>query len=50
VVRERSDIISLHRQMLENLKQGNANAMKASMDELLDYLLHKFEQASASRG
>ena len=50
VVRERSDIISLHQQMLEHLKQGNVNAMKARMDELLDYLLQKFEQASASRG
>ena len=49
VVRERSDIISLHRQMLEYLKQGDANALKARMDELLDYLLQKFEQASACR-
>ncbi|MDH3634848.1 MAG: FadR family transcriptional regulator [Gammaproteobacteria bacterium] len=50
VVRERSDIVSLHQQMLEHLEQGNVNAMKARMDELLDYLLKKFEQASASRG
>ena len=50
VVRERSDIISLHRQMLEHLKQGNADAMKTRMDELLDYLLRKFEQASTGRG
>jgi len=49
VVRERSDIISLHQQILEHLKQGNVKAMQARMDELLDYLLHKFEQASASR-
>ena len=49
VVRERSDIISLHRQMLDHLKQGNASELQASMDELLDYLLHKFEQASAAK-
>ena len=49
VVRERSDIISLHRQMLEYLKRGDANALKARMDELLDYLLQKFEQASACK-
>jgi GntR family transcriptional repressor for pyruvate dehydrogenase complex len=49
VVRERSDIISLHRQMLDHLKQGNTNELQASMDELLDYLLHKFEQASAAK-
>ena len=50
VVRERSDIISLHQLMLEHLKQGDVNAMKARMDQLLDYLLLKFEQASAERG
>jgi DNA-binding FadR family transcriptional regulator len=49
VVRERSDIISLHRQMLEHLKQGNTEELKARMDELLDYLLQKFEQASAGK-
>ncbi len=49
VVRERSDIISLHRQMLDHLKQGNASELQASMDALLDYLLHKFEQASVAR-
>ena len=47
VVRERSDIISLHRQMLDHLKRGDAEALTASMDELLDYLLQKFEQASS---
>ena len=50
VVRERGDIISLHRQMLDHLKLGNAAELKASMDELLDYLLRKFEQASEARG
>ena len=50
VVRERSDIISLHRQMLDHLKLGNAAELQASMDELLDYLLGKFEQASEARG
>ena len=49
VVRERGDIISLHRQMLDHLKQGNAAELQASMDELLDYLLRKFEQASETR-
>ncbi len=49
VVRERSDIISLHRQMLEHLKKGDTNALKDRMDELLDYLLQKFEQAGACR-
>ncbi|MCP4386697.1 MAG: FadR family transcriptional regulator [Gammaproteobacteria bacterium] len=47
VVRERSDIISLHRQMLDHLSQGNAAELSTTMDELLDYLLEKFEQASA---
>jgi DNA-binding GntR family transcriptional regulator len=49
VVRERSDIISLHRQMLDHLKLGDAAALQASIDELLDYLLQKFEQASAAK-
>lgn len=49
MVRERSDIISMHRQMLEHLSRREAEGLKASMDELLDYLLEKFEQASASR-
>ncbi len=49
VVRERSDIISLHRQMLDHLAQGNSAALRAKMDELLDYLLEKFAQASAKR-
>ena len=49
VVRERSDIISLHRQMLDHLKLGDTVALQASMDELLDYLLQKFEEASAAK-
>jgi len=49
VVRQRSDIISLHEQMLEQLKQGDRAGLEASMDKLLDYLLQKFEQASAGR-
>ena len=49
VVRERSDIISLHRKMLEQLEQRNAAGLNAVMDDLLDYLLEKFEQASAKR-
>ena len=46
VVRERSDIISLHQQMLQRLKQRDSTGLKVAMDELLDYLLEKFEQAS----
>ena len=49
VVRERSDIICLHRLMLDHLAQGNTTELKSIMDELLDYLLQKFEQASARR-
>ena len=49
MVRERSDIISLHQQMLEHLKQGDTAGLKSRMDELLDYLLQKFEQASAGK-
>ncbi len=49
VVRERSDIVSLHRQMLDHLNQGNAAALSSTMDELLDYLLEKFEQAGNKR-
>ena len=49
VVRERSDIISLHQQMLDQLQQRDAAALKITIDELLDYLLQKFEQASAAR-
>jgi len=49
VVRERSDIISLHQQMVTQLHQRNAAGLRTLMDELLDYLLHKFEQASAGQ-
>lgn len=49
VVRERSDIISLHRQMLHRLEQRDSTRLKRVMDELLDYLLAKFEEASAKR-
>jgi DNA-binding FadR family transcriptional regulator len=49
VVRERTDIIHLHQQMLEYLRQGDASGLLAKMDELLDYLLQKFEQASANK-
>lgn len=49
VVRERSDIISLHQQMLDQLRQGDSAELEASMNQLLDYLLLKFEQASAAR-
>ena len=50
VVRERSDIISLHRQMLSQLRQRNAAELGDLMNELLDYLLQKFEQATTVRG
>ena len=46
VVRERSDIITLHRRMLEQLQQRDTTALQTAIDELLDYLLLKFEQAS----
>jgi len=49
VVRERSDIISLHRQMLAQLQQRDSAALKGSIDNLMDYLLRKFEQASAAK-
>jgi DNA-binding FadR family transcriptional regulator len=49
VVRERSDIISLHQRMLAQLRQRNAAELGKLMNELLDYLLQKFEQATAVR-
>ncbi len=49
VVRERSDIISLHQRMLAQLRQRNAAELGKLMDVLLDYLLQKFEQATAVR-
>jgi len=47
VVRERGDIISLHRQMLAQLRQRDSVALRGSIDSLMDYLLREFEQASA---
>ncbi|MCP4875618.1 MAG: FadR family transcriptional regulator [Gammaproteobacteria bacterium] len=49
VVRERSEIIDLHEQMFNHLKQQDTAGLRANMDELLDYLLLKFEQASAAK-
>lgn len=49
VVRERSDIISLHEQMTEHLRQSDSDGLIASMDKLLDYLLQKFAEAGATR-
>jgi GntR family transcriptional repressor for pyruvate dehydrogenase complex len=46
VVRERSDIISLHEEMLQHLIDKNAILLNQSMNQLLDYLLEKFELAS----
>ena len=50
VVRERSDIISLHQRMLAQLRQRNSAELAALMNELLDYLLQKFEQATTEQG
>ena len=50
VVRERSDIVSLHRRMLDELRAGDSAALVAAMNELMDYLLAKFEQVSARPG
>ena len=50
VVRERSDIIALHEKMLRQLRRGETGALAGTLDELLDYLLAKFEQASLNRG
>jgi len=49
VVRERSTITFLHRQLLDHLKHGDSEAMRQSLDELLDYLLEAFELASSSK-
>ena len=49
MVRERSDIISLHQDMLDHLKRQDSAALKHSIDELMDYLLQKFEQASSAK-
>jgi GntR family transcriptional repressor for pyruvate dehydrogenase complex len=46
VVRERSDIISLHEEMLQHLIDRNSVLLNQSMNKLLDYLLGKFELAS----
>ena len=50
VVRERSAITSLHERMIEHLRNRDAAALQDRMDELLDYLLQSFEQASKARG
>jgi DNA-binding FadR family transcriptional regulator len=49
VVRERSDIISLHQQMLAQLQRRDRVALRGSIDDLMDYLLRKFEQARAAK-
>jgi GntR family transcriptional repressor for pyruvate dehydrogenase complex len=48
-VRVRADILSLHQEMVNYLEQGNSRGLITAMDELLDYLLAKVEQASADR-
>ena len=50
VARERSDIIALHEKMLRQIRRGQTAALGKTLDELLDYLLAKFEQASSERG
>ncbi len=49
VVRKRGDILDLHARMLEQLQRRETDALKATMDELLDYLLAKFAEASERR-
>ena len=49
VVRERSDIISLHQQMLAQLQRRDRVALRSSIDDLMDYLLRKFAQARAAK-
>lgn len=46
VVRERSDIIQLHQQMLVQLRQQQSEALITTLNKLMDYLLEKFEIAS----
>ncbi len=46
VVRERSDIISLHEQILEHLRRRNSEELILTLNALMDYLLEKFEIAS----
>ena len=49
VVRERSDIIDIHENMLQALKAQDASELNSQLNQLLDYLLQKFEQASVGR-
>ena len=46
IVRERSEIISLHRRMLDHLRHRLSEPLIEVMDELMEYLLEQFEQAS----
>lgn len=46
VVRERSDIITLHEQMLEQLRHQRSEELNLTLNALMDYLLEKFEVAS----
>ena len=46
VVRERIDIISLHEQILENLRGKDIEALNLTLNALMDYLLDNFELAS----
>jgi DNA-binding FadR family transcriptional regulator len=50
VVRERGDIVGLHRRMIDCLASRDLAGLRTAMDELLDYLLEKFAEASAMRG
>jgi GntR family transcriptional repressor for pyruvate dehydrogenase complex len=46
VVRDRGEILSLHRQMLIHLRQRNNTRLIESMNTLMEYLLEQFELAS----
>lgn len=46
VVRDRQDIILLHERILDHLRQRRNEALQDTLNELMDYLLDKFNQAS----
>jgi len=46
VVRERSEILSLHQQMLTHLRHQDRDRLIAALDDLMKYLLDQFELAS----
>ena len=46
VVRERSEILSLHQQMLTHLRHRDRDRLITALDDLMKYLLDQFELAS----